>query len=72
MNAIIYTIILQIKNISFLLSPIIPTATNKVLNTININEEDVKIANITNLNLINHIKELKNIEILFTKVDNDN
>ena len=72
MNAILYTIVLQIKNISFLLSPIIPNATNKVLNTININEEDVKIANISNHDLITHIKELKNIEILFTKVDNDN
>ena len=36
MNTILYTIVEQIKNISILLSPIIPILTKKVLETINI------------------------------------
>ena len=42
MNAIIFTIVDQIKNISILLNPIIPNATNKVLAMINISNENIK------------------------------
>ena len=72
MNSILYTIVHQIKNISILLSPIIPDSANKVLNTLNISDEQKKITNITNSDSLDHNKDLKNLEILFTKIDNDN
>ena len=43
MNAILFTIVEQIKNISILLNPIIPNATNKVFSMINLSEEDISI-----------------------------
>ena len=39
MNAILNTIVQQIKNISILLYPIIPDSSKKVLNTINIDDK---------------------------------
>jgi methionyl-tRNA synthetase len=72
MNTILFTITQQIKNISILLNPIIPDSTQKVLNTLNIKKEDIKIENIKNYDLFNHEQELKNLEILFTKIENDN
>ena len=72
MNAILNTVVKQIKNISILLYPIIPNSSIKVLKTINIDEQDIKILNITNKNILNHNIELKNLEILFTKIENDN
>jgi len=72
MNSILNTVTHQIKNISILLYPIIPNSTIKVLKTININESDIKISNILNLNILDHNIELKNLEILFTKIENDN
>jgi len=72
MNSILNTVIQQIKNISILLYPIIPNSTIKVLKTININERDIKISNITDQNILNYNIELKNLEILFTKIENDN
>jgi methionyl-tRNA synthetase len=72
MNSILNTVIQQIKNISILLYPIIPNSASKVLKTINIHESDIKISNITNPNILNHDIELKKLEILFTKIENDN
>ena len=39
MNSILYSIVEQIKNISILLLPIIPTSANKILDTINIKKD---------------------------------
>ncbi|MDB3858214.1 methionine--tRNA ligase [Pelagibacteraceae bacterium] len=72
MNAILYTICTQIKNISILLNPIIPLATEKVLETMNVRKENRTISKIDNLECFDHDKELKKLEILFTKIDNDN
>ena len=72
MNAILFTIVEQIKNISILLNPIIPNATNKVLNMINIPVENIKIDKIKDENILNYKKELGNFEILFTKIEDDN
>ena len=72
MNTILNTIVEQIKNISILLNPIIPISTEKVLNTINIFEKDILIENIKNENIIDNNKELKNLDILFKKIENDN
>ena len=72
MNAILYTICTQIKNISILLNPIIPLATEKVLETMNVSKENRTISKIENLECFDHDIELKKLEILFTKIDNDN
>ena len=72
MNSILNTVTQQIKNISILLYPIIPNSTIKVLKIMNINEPDIKISNIQNLNILDNDIELKRLEILFTKIENDN
>ena len=72
MNEIILSIVTQIKNISILLSPIIPISTCKVLDILNLDKKDRMIDSITKKNIFNHDKELKKIEILFKKIENDN
>ena len=72
MNVILYTITQQIKNISILLSPIMPNSAEKALSTINLTKDQIIIDNIINNNLFDHDKELKDLEILFTKIENDN
>ena len=71
MNTILNTIVEQIKNISILLNPIIPISSEKVLGSINISKKDITIENI-NKNILDSNKELKNLDILFKKVENDN
>ena len=72
MNNILYSITEQIKNISILLHPIIPISTKKVLDTINISDKDILLKNIEKENFIDNTKELKEIDILFRKIENDN
>ena len=72
MNAILFTIVEQIKNISILLNPIIPNATNKVLSMINISVENISLDKIKDSNILNTKKEIGNLEILFTKIEDDN
>jgi methionyl-tRNA synthetase len=72
MNAILFTIVEQIKNISILLNPIIPNASNKILTLINIPVENIKIDTIKDGNILNNKKEIGNLEILFTKIEDDN
>ena len=72
MNTIIFTVTEQIKNISILLSPIIPIATNKVFEILNISRKNIFIENIKNENMFNHENKLKELDILFKKIENDN
>ena len=72
METILYTISMQIKNVSILLNPIIPNASAKILDIMNIEKDDISILSINKSGLINHNKELKKLEILFKKIDNDN
>ena len=72
MNTILFTIIEQIKNISLLLNPIIPIASNKILDKLNIENEDILFKNIFNKKLLNTNLKLKKTEILFKKVEDDN
>ena len=72
METILNVISNQIINISILLNPIIPEATSKTLNTMNIDIKNIKIDSINDPNIIKHNKELKNLEILFKKIDSDN
>ena len=71
MNAILFTIVEQIKNISILLNPIIPNAKNKVFSMINLSEEDISIDKINDNNILNYKKELGNLDILFNKIEDD-
>ena len=71
MNAILFTIVEQIKNISILLNPIIPNATNKALGMINVSTNSLSIDKIKDNNILNHKKELGDLEILFNKIEND-
>ena len=72
MNTILFTICEQIKNISILLSPIMPMATNKVLETMNFPNKNLSIQGIHDSNLLNHDMDLKNLNILFKKIEDDN
>ena len=72
MNEIIFTICEQIRNISILLNPIIPLASNKVLENMNVKNENISIEKINSLECFNHDIELKNTDILFNKIENDN
>ena len=72
MNTIIFTITQQIKNISILLNPIIPESSNKVLDTLNISVKDITLDEIKENKLLDHVNELKNLEILFNKIEDDN
>jgi len=72
MNTIIYTIVTQIKNISILLSPVIPNSSNKILDIMNLKKEDRLLVSITNKDIFNHDLEFKKTSILFKKIENDN
>tara|TARA_Y100001958_G_C21241453_1_gene569312 strand:- start:1059 stop:2600 length:1542 start_codon:yes stop_codon:yes gene_type:complete len=72
MNTVLFTICEQIKNISILLNPIIPLSTKKVLENMNISENDLTIQNILKDNFLNHSKNLKKTDILFKKIEDDN
>ena len=69
MNSVLYTIVEQIKNISILLIPIIPSSANKILDIINIQKDLRFITQINKTDDLSHSKELGNIEILFKKVE---
>ena len=71
MNAILFTTVEQIKNISILLNPIIPVATNKVLAMINVSKENISIEKIKDKNVLNHDKKLGDLDILFSKIEDD-
>jgi len=72
MNAILFNIIIQIKNISILLNPIIPIATNKIFKIINLDTTDINLNNIIKEDPLNHDKDLNKITILFNKIEDDN
>jgi methionyl-tRNA synthetase len=72
MKTILFTIIQQIKNISILLNPIIPNATNRIFALMNVSTENISIDKINDDNFFNYEKELNNLEILFNKIENDN
>ena len=69
MYAILFTISEQIKNISILLNSIIPISTGKVLETMNIKKDKILISEIDNLECFDHDKELKELDILFNKIE---
>jgi methionyl-tRNA synthetase len=72
MNTILFTIVTQIKNISILLSPIIPLSSEKILNNMNLKKEEKNLDGINDIDIFNHELEFKKISILFKKIEDDN
>ena len=72
MNTILNTILTQIKNISILLLPIIPISANKILDFLNLKTNERDIASINNGYKFDYDSILKNPEILFRKIEDDN
>ena len=72
MNAVIYTILNQIKSISILLYPIIPSSSEKILNCLGVNKKDYNLDNILNTKYLKIGYKIKKPEILFKKIEDDN
>jgi len=72
MNTILHTIVTQIKNISILLSPIIPISSEKILDIMNLNKEERLLKSINNASIFKHNLEFKKTSILFKKIEDDN
>ena len=72
MKTILFTACEQIKNISILLHPIIPISTSKILDGMHVKKENQLIKKIDSLECFDHNKELNQMDILFTKIENDN
>ena len=72
MNTILFTIVTQIKNISILLSPIIPLSSEKILNIMNLKENEKTLKSISKTDIFNHKLEFKKTTILFKKIEDDN
>ena len=72
MNTILFTIVEQIRNISILLNPIIPIATNKILDSMHLDSKSRSLNSIIKNDILSHDKEIKKAGILFNKVDDDN
>ena len=72
MNAILFTIVTQIKNISILLSPIIPISSGKILDIMNLNSKNRLLKSIEDKNIFDHNLAFQKTSILFKKIENDN
>jgi methionyl-tRNA synthetase len=71
MNTILFTIVAQIKNISILLSPIIPISSEKILSIMNLKKEEQKLTSINNTDIFNHDLKFNQTTILFNKIDDN-
>lgn len=72
MNTILFTIVLQIKNICILLNPIIPLSSDKIFDIMNLDNSKKKLKAINNVDIFDHDIKFKRISILFKKIENDN
>jgi methionyl-tRNA synthetase len=72
MNTILFTIVTQIKNISILLSPVIPLSSEKILDIMNLEDHEKKLIAINKIDIFKHEREFKKISILFKKIEDDN
>ena len=72
MNTILFTIVTQIKNISILLSPIIPLSSEKILSIMNLENKKNYLNTVNSIDNFNHDLEFKKTSILFKKIEDDN
>ena len=69
LNSIVYTSLEIIRKITFMLYPIIPNTTEKVLKIFNLNVNDIDLSSITNHDYLKEGKKINKIEILFNKIE---
>ena len=69
MNIILYLSLEQIAKISILLNPIIPSASSKVLDALNIKNEKRNLSFLDDKTFLNDEIRINNIEILFKKIN---
>ena len=72
MNTVVYTSLLSITYISFLLNPLMPGSTSKILKVLNLDSEKYRLNDLQKVDIINSGSELRNYDILFKKIENDN
>ena len=72
MNTILYTVLNQIRSISILLNPIMPRSTNKILNSLGINENQKNLKNLEDHKFLKPDSKIKKTDILFKKIEHDN
>ena len=72
MATILYNILNQIRSISILLYPIIPESTSKVLDILGVDKKERNLKSIENVKFLKSGNIIKQSEILFKKIENDN
>ncbi len=72
LNTIVYTTLEIVRKISFLLYPIIPESSLKVLNIFDIEEKKVELNSILDNEYLIKGKKLNKIDILFKKIEKNN
>ncbi len=72
LNTIVYTALEIVRKISFLLYPIIPESSLKVLNIFNIAEKKVELSSISDNEYLIKGKKLNKLDILFKKIEKNN
>ena len=72
MNNILHIAVEQIAKISILLNPIIPEATKKVLNGLNIKDKQINLSFLDGKKVIPEKITIQSPNILFKKITNDN
>ena len=72
LNTIVYTTLEIMRKISFLMYPIIPESSLKVLNIFDIEEKKVELNSISDNEYLIKGKKLNKIDILFKKIEKNN
>ena len=72
MNAVIYTVLNQIRSISILLYPIIPESSEKILYSLGIDKKDFNLESLIDVNSLKKGTKINMPGILFKKIEDDN
>ncbi len=69
LNSIVYTALELIRKITILLYPVMPMTSVKVLNTFNINENEIDFSSIKNNEVLESKNKINKLNILFKKIE---
>mgnify|MGYP001199241647 CR=1 FL=1 len=69
LSTIVYTALELIRKITILLYPVMPETSIKVLNTFNINENEISILSLKNNEFLKKNNQLNKLDILFKKIE---
>ena len=72
LNTIVYTTLEIVRKISFLLYPIIPDSSLKVLKIFDLSEKDIKLKSIVDNEYLKKGGKINIINILFKKIEKNN